>query len=199
MSEPYSLIISLPVGAPALRQALGQASQPASSFDDWNLLGFDVEAVHLERAAPTRGWTPRRYLGELRGDAREEMGWMFRYDEGAGRLTCIVALWTQNLGEIIGGLAVLRTLVQAADRNAGDPGHILVHDYVFEAAGSAGAVVGGNGTTQIVAGTSSLILPFVAAAKPLLQGMIEVAGDVFEGDLTRDPDALLIDHFAHWG
>ena len=44
MSEPYSLIIDLPISAETLRRALVLPSRAVSDYDDWHDLGLDLPA-----------------------------------------------------------------------------------------------------------------------------------------------------------
>jgi hypothetical protein len=198
MSEPYSLVVELPIAPGALREALDRPTRPAAAFSDWGALGFDPEPVHFERAAVTGGWPARRYLGELRGWAREEPGWTFRYDAQEERLFCISLLWAENLGEMMGGLAILRSLGEAARRDAARPGYILVHDYVFGSRGSACALILGDGAWELLPGDAPHVAPLVEAAAPAVRSLLEMADRAFEGGPMLDPDSPPVDDFLHW-
>lgn len=196
MSEPYSLIIDLPISAETLRRALVLPSRAVSDYDDWHDLGLDLPADYLNWPSYvfTRNWSAARYLTLFREGVRGELGWMFRYDPQAERLLCIILLWTENRAEIIAGLAALRTLGEAAKANTGQPGHILVHDFVFLARDTGCGVIFEKGRSQLVAGTSARMQPLLNAVAPTITTMLEQAEDVLSGELADEPDTLLIDH-----
>ena len=200
MSEPYSLIIDLPISVETLRRALALPSRAATDYDDWHDLGLDLPPDYRNWPAYafTRNWPAARYLALLREPSREELGWMFRYDPQAERLLCIVLLWTENRAEIIGGLAALRTLGEAAKANTGQPGHILVHDFVFLGRDTGCGVIFEKGRSQLISGTSARMAPLLKAATPTINTMLEQADDVLSGELEADPDTLLIDHSAQF-
>lgn len=199
MSEPYSLILSLPIGAQALRQAMGQPSPAADQYTDWAELEVELDPTVFARAAATRGWSARHYLSVLREGARAELGWMFQFDPRAERLLCITVLWAESMGEIVGGLAVLRGLAPAVRPDTARPGHVLVHDFVFGTHGTACAVLMGGGGSRLLPGTAPQVAPLVDEAAPIVAGLIAQAGTVFEGDVPHDPDRLLVDQFPSWG
>jgi len=198
MSEPFSLIMDLPIAPGVLRRALARPTQASTAYDDWAELGFGIEPEYLERADITQGWTPGRYLSDMRDYAREELGWTFQYDPQQQRLLCIILLWSENVAEIIGGLAVLRSFGEAVRADAGQPGYILVHDFIFNARETGCAVILQGGASRLYPGTSRLVPPMVTAIAPTIVTMVEQADDVFEGALAHDPDRLLIDHFPEF-
>ena len=189
MSEPYSLLVKVPVDAAKLAAALGSPVMPAAAFDDWAALGHAPMPADLAVPPPS---TPLRYLRELRDASLPEYGWHFAHDTATGFVTCVCLLWTERPAEIIAGLNVLRQLF--ASGGDGRVGFILVHGTVFPALGTLCGVRIAGGHSQMLPAHDAQLAQAQAHLLPIGQALLDQANSLFaREDRAAAAQKLMVD------
>ncbi|MEM6731606.1 MAG: hypothetical protein AAF658_08620 [Myxococcota bacterium] len=204
MSEPYSLIVSMPWNAEQFREAFNTTQPLARTYEDWSKTELECSDEILILTDRTASLTARALFEAEREDSLEQGDWHFELGPGADgppamvrgpRFTFIKLLWRENQAEILSSLAVLRGFAASASRwEPATPAFILVHDYVFGHHGTVGALFAGGGTSKLYGPDAPEVGALVSQMQPLADAHRDRIDAAYDAD--EDPAAAVIDHFS---
>ncbi|NHF74542.1 hypothetical protein [Paracoccus xiamenensis] len=150
MSEPASLYLTCPIPRESLAVALTQPAPQAGMWHDWERIGWELSPLDHEALARLTGRNLGDFLRELRNTAESPADWLFRYDNGYGRLELGQVLCTDQPRSILVILAYLRRLGSFVS----GPGFAVLQDTVFGNPSPLPALRFDHGNTELVPGTA---------------------------------------------